>query len=545
MRLINTLKFIQERRIHFEEFYDSEIPDYAILSHTWERNQEVTYEDCNSDESKAKSGFIKICETCDLAVHHSFNYVWVDTCCIDKSSSAELSEAINSMFKWYQRAGICFAYLSDLEDVDRLKDCRWFTRGWTLQELIAPINMLFFDKDWVKVGDKKKPGWLSLLSFITKIPDEVLAHEAQLASFSVARRLSWAAGRKTTRVEDIAYCLLGMFDINMPMLYGEGEKAFYRLQEEIINSIYDLSILAWSPPDSMEGDFCGCFAMHPDNFSSCLDWPNSATWSLVEEGQMTVTSKGVVVQVRGEDIAQWPNGRDQYVLKLVVLNSSSSIALPLRKIGPHTFIRSRDIEGRNSLKPIVSHSTWALFQVRPLTLLTKLPDAYLRSRIQCSNIVSFSRRTTVRIEWPESLRGAHHLISPSKCWDAEDAVSFATPNSLENWAAQMKDALVFVCFWHESGSEWILRGHIMSLQQMTPTDQEGMRDKLFHFAERFNYSMDEVLTIMKGLDLESETSAMLNYDGKVSEFSFTVECELDSPRDGAYWTVQIHERVLE
>jgi hypothetical protein len=133
MRLINTHKFIQEGRIHFEEFYDDEIPSYAILSHTWERNQEITYQNCNSDESKSKSGFVKIRKTCELAIMYGFGFSWVDTCCIDKSSSAELTEAINSMFKWYQRAGICFAYLSDLKSGGSLHECRWFTRGWTLQ----------------------------------------------------------------------------------------------------------------------------------------------------------------------------------------------------------------------------------------------------------------------------------------------------------------------------------------------------------------------------------------------------------------------------
>lgn len=546
MRLINALKFFQERRIHFEEFYDSEIPDYAILSHTWERNQEVTYQDCNSDESKAKSGFVKIRKTCELAAQCGFDYVWVDTCCIDKSSSAELTEAINSMFKWYQRAGICFAYLSDLGDGGSLSECRWFTRGWTLQELIAPKDMLFFNKHWRTVGNKETPNWLCELSSITKIPYEVLSHEAQLSSFCVARRLSWAAGRKTTRVEDTAYCLLGMFDINMPMLYGEGEKAFYRLQKKIVNSIYDLSILAWSPPDSIEEDFCGCFAKHPDYFSSCLDWPNSADWSLVEEGQMTVTSKGLVVQVPDENIARLENGQHQHVLKLGHL---LNLALPLRKIGPHTFIRSRDIGGQNSFKPMANLSKYVQSQDKSFTLLTKLPGTYqsnFLNRIHSPNLASFSRLTTVRIKWPPSLSDASFWTSPFKCWDAEDEVFFATPSSLKNWAAQMKNSdLVFVCAWFKRGDEWIFRGYLMCLQGMTPAKQESSLVFLFGSGEHSDLPMKQVCTFMNNLNLESRTSAMLKNDDKVSEFSFTVKREPDSPRDGAYWTVQISERVLE
>ncbi|KAI6002305.1 hypothetical protein F5J12DRAFT_906395 [Pisolithus orientalis] len=142
-----------------------------------------------------------------------YTWLWIDTCCIDKRSSAELSEAINSMYRWYRNSQMCYVYLND-----------WFSRGWTLQELVAPKEAEFFNKSWVSIGIKQD--LTSLLEDITRIPEKSVR--------AVAHIMSWAADRKTTRVEDRAYSLLGLFGVNMPMLYGEGSKAFQRLQLEII-----------------------------------------------------------------------------------------------------------------------------------------------------------------------------------------------------------------------------------------------------------------------------------------------------------------------
>ncbi|OIW27820.1 hypothetical protein CONLIGDRAFT_551906, partial [Coniochaeta ligniaria NRRL 30616] len=168
-------------------------------------------------------------------------YVWIDTICIDKSSSAELSEAINSMFKWYRNAAICYAYLSDVPQV-RLEYSRWFTRGWTLQEMIAPQELRFYDANWDALGTKSD--LLDRLCDITGV-DTTALRGGNLRFFSVARKMSWASRRQTTREEDIAYCLLGIFDISMPLLYGEGSKAFIRLQEQIIKEYDDESLFAW------------------------------------------------------------------------------------------------------------------------------------------------------------------------------------------------------------------------------------------------------------------------------------------------------------
>jgi hypothetical protein len=266
MRLIN----VETKRL--EEFL-GEIPHYAILSHTW-GDDEVLFQDftqLGADARRRKRGYAKILKTCELAQRSGLRYAWVDTCCIDKSSSAELSEAINSMFHWYRKSVVCYAWLSDLPAdkpskprSDAIKDCRWFTRGWTLQELIAPRTVEFYDAAWNLRGTKA--GLKYLLTDITNIPGNVLESPESLHTLSVARRMSWLSERKTTRTEDMAYCLLGIFDVNMPLLYGEGKRAFLRLQEEISTSTNDLSIFAWRKSDP-EQDYYGVYATDPADFA--------------------------------------------------------------------------------------------------------------------------------------------------------------------------------------------------------------------------------------------------------------------------------------
>ncbi|PIL28688.1 hypothetical protein GSI_08732 [Ganoderma sinense ZZ0214-1] len=194
----------------------------------------------------------KIREACRVAREQGYDYLWVDSCCIDKTSSSELSESINSMYQWYSRADVCYAFLPDVpanEDHkakdSRFRRSRWFTRGWTLQELIAPVDVVFLAEDWTAIGSKESLA--EPITEITNIDYNALLHIEPLDQFSVAQRLSWAARRETTRVEDQAYSLLGIFDINMPTLYGEGEGAFRRLQEEIMRRTPDQSLFAWTP----------------------------------------------------------------------------------------------------------------------------------------------------------------------------------------------------------------------------------------------------------------------------------------------------------
>jgi hypothetical protein len=255
LRLLNVTQLLTMRLIHcdtlrMEEFFGSDIPEYAILSHTW-ATEEVSFTDFTTDLEGAslKAGFRKIDHTCRQAIADGLEYAWVDTSCIDKRSSAELSEAINSMFTWYKHASVCYAYLSDVTELDfheQFPQSRWFQRGWTLQELIAPEQVIFLDSAWNQLGDKRHLA--GLINSITRIPELVLTSSIishRLDNYCIAERMAWASQRKTTRVEDLAYCLLGIFDVNMPLLYGEGEKAFLRLQQEIMKVVDDDSILAW------------------------------------------------------------------------------------------------------------------------------------------------------------------------------------------------------------------------------------------------------------------------------------------------------------
>ncbi|KAI0418653.1 heterokaryon incompatibility protein-domain-containing protein [Xylaria grammica] len=253
MRLINS------KTLQLHEFEQSSpgIPRYAILSHTW-GDDEVTFHDMTSKHPAAlarKKGYAKIWQTCRLAQQDNLEYVWIDTCCIDKSSSAELSESINSMFKWYANAAVCYVFLFDFE-------------------LLAPDILAFYDAGWTAVGTKQS--LTREISDITGIGQEILLRPSQIFLCSVSQRMSWAAFRETARIEDEAYCLLGIFGIHMPLLYGEGLMAFRRLQEEIIKRSADLTIFFWgvTPSDDGKPQYLSLFA-ESDQVSSVAtgaDW---------------------------------------------------------------------------------------------------------------------------------------------------------------------------------------------------------------------------------------------------------------------------------
>jgi len=269
---------------------------YAVLSHTWEA-EEVCYQDFVDGSGQKLKGWQKIKRCCHRAAMDGWTYIWIDVCCIDKRNSAEVSEAINSMWSWYANAVMCYAYLCDVKMVngypvpqselgDLFSDglygllqrkafrdlysrfavrdgiklvrynygiiSRWFTRGWTLQELLAPPHLLFLDQDWVAIGDRSQRA--SHIYALTSIEEMyLLGNPWALRRCSAAKKLSWAALRETTRPEDASYCLFGLLDINMSPLYGEGPlKAFHRLQVEVLQKTNDDSILAWNYPRMME-----------------------------------------------------------------------------------------------------------------------------------------------------------------------------------------------------------------------------------------------------------------------------------------------------
>jgi hypothetical protein len=255
MRLINTSS------LELKEFIGGDAPEYAILSHTWDE-EEITLHELQhpTPQTHQKKGFKKVFRFCEIANQDGYTWVWCDTCCIDKTSSAELSEAINSMFTWYKCSHVCYAFLSDVRRNQSekgtfgpnawrqweksLNNSKWFRRGWTLQELIAPTVLRFYDADWTCIASKDAIA--GAIADITEIDVGVFLHGFYPTNYTVATRMSWAAKRRTTRVEDIAYCLLGLFNVNMPLLYGEGTRAFRRLQEEILKHEEDLTLLAWT-----------------------------------------------------------------------------------------------------------------------------------------------------------------------------------------------------------------------------------------------------------------------------------------------------------
>ncbi|KAI4186861.1 MAG: hypothetical protein L6R41_003187 [Letrouitia leprolyta] len=331
MRLLHT------GNLQFQELTGEQIPEYAILSHRW-TSYEVSYQDFPLYRNhRCSSKYAKIKDHCRFARHHDFQWVWIVTCCIDKKSSAELSEAINSMYEWYKRARIYHVYLADvLMALDRHGKCNeqkvradfraseWFTRGWTLQELLAPTRLAFLDSDWNVIGhnrmfhkphDKEGSQVGRLLNDISQasgisMKDLVQDPEAQC----FARKMSWLSKRRTTREEDMAYCMLGLCGVNMPLLYGEGRKAFIRLQSEFIKISDDESVFAWFSTSSRIGN--GILAASPLAF-----WRSQHVEvhrSLIGKRPYLMTNKGLQYQIprHRSDPDTQPSVGDTYPLLL-------------------------------------------------------------------------------------------------------------------------------------------------------------------------------------------------------------------------------------
>ncbi|KAL8951001.1 MAG: hypothetical protein Q9222_002999 [Ikaeria aurantiellina] len=327
---------------------------YAILSHTW-GDEEVSFQEIQKPESRVLQGYRKIERCCTQALKDGYSYVWIDTCCIDKTSSAELQEAINSMFDWYAKASVCYVHLSDFTfddstsnnpDFDRLAKCRWFGRGFTLQELLAPWRVQFHDQDWRYIGSKQD--MLPFLSRTTGIEEDYLSGKVSVRKASVACRMSWAAYRVTTRLEDEAYCLMGLFDVNMPLLYGEGTKAFLRLQHEITRISEDESLFAWFSDPSLSQ--CGIFARRPHDFAG---EGNIQPFGVLRfrRPPYVVTSRGLSVTavyqtLRLQDTLQYRHlayRPDAYILFPLNCSRKGSYHLPisliLKAVGDSIYVR--------------------------------------------------------------------------------------------------------------------------------------------------------------------------------------------------------------
>jgi hypothetical protein len=369
------MRLIDVDTLDIKFFGDDDVPEYAILSHTWGAD-EVTYQemilitrmrslssaissqstettqdfaggffgsnalmlaavellvkgnwspgsslaDLSEDALMRREGFAKIVHAARTAKELGYSWIWCDTCCIDKTSSAEFQESINSMFRWYKDSAVCLVYLNDVQPLgtdDIIVDtqvtrssagnaftkCRWATRGWTLQELVAPSSVRFYYQDWSLMGDKRE--FIEELSDATGIPIFVLEN-SDIGEVSLAERMSWASERQTTRVEDMAYCLLGIFDIQMPLLYGEGEKAFIRLQEEILRSTDDYSLFAWKARSNIpRSAYRGLLARSPSEFRDCGSIERDNGTSVFP---LNSTSLGIRIQL---EFLPDPNSKDK------------------------------------------------------------------------------------------------------------------------------------------------------------------------------------------------------------------------------------------
>jgi hypothetical protein len=296
MRVLNTTTF--ELHSREQEFFKSE--GYAILSHRWV-GAEVTFDtlpehlpELKSTEARylASPQLSKIRGACETARQLGFTWIWIDNCCINKASQTELAESINSMFKWYRDSQMCITYLSDVkfdaaserrdgnspeifQKINTVQPSEWFFRGWTLQELLAPKKMNFYDTNWTYMGTKDSLA--PEIERITGISSAYLTNAMPFRDACIATKLSWMAGRKTTREEDIAYSMLGIFSVFLDPLYGEGVNAFMRLQQLLQSTINDESLYAWSMP-------------HPSHAKSySIERRSETTWGPGEWGLLAPT----------------------------------------------------------------------------------------------------------------------------------------------------------------------------------------------------------------------------------------------------------------
>lgn len=426
MRLLNTTS------LGFEEFFDrNEPPPYAILSHRWS-DMEVLYHDYDqqTDWSGSAKGYRKIYQCCELARQRNRKYIWIDSLCIDKRNTHEVTESVNSMWRYYTNAIECYAYLVDVppfaaEKRERLRNwngrpSEWFRRGWTLQELLAPQAVLFCDWDWKIIGQKSDASMLDEISKITSIPGYCLLDRFRLFRTCVAQKLSWASTRKTTKQEDRVYSLLGLLGINMPLFYGEGEeKAFLRLQQEVIRQTDDESIFAWRRSCGPDSTATGILASTIDAFS------HSGDVYVKDEirSPYMITNKGLQIHTEASRVeGQGPKDRDVYIIPINCQYGGPRVNGSTR---PYHSCSIAIVQGKHSYSRIASASLGAKLDVlypaesripvvEPQTFYIRLAapkwaDIYPEYRSATRVLTTYLRRR--KIQRARELQAMDHMSS--------------------------------------------------------------------------------------------------------------------------------------
>ena len=423
---------------------------------------------------------------------------------VDKSSSAELTESINSMFQWYRKAVVCYVVLEDLvEDTaldvtpgDRLSKCRWFTRGWTLQELLAPKRVEIFDNAWVHVGTKSDHA--EAISELTRIPTDILLNKTDILRATIAERMSWASNRQTKRKEDLAYCLLGIFDVNMPLIYGEGEKAFRRLQEEIIKRSNDLTIFMWDPDLGNSANvptYVGILAKSPGQFANTTD----VTVSRYNNGnpEFSLTNRGLFLKdgfVLGSGLCRIDGNPPSRQYVLFMRYSLTSIGIFLRKLGPSSYCRLGRIPFTNSrtIDDIIQEDQEMVY------IATNVDDSGMR------HALSLSRRFSLHI--PEQSRLDMISAVPLVYWDHVDSCFLAAHNFFTNYSMVLAVEFSLWAYGYLEEIVVIIRRIERKLHVFRSSDAVRVRDLLFGGKTRIEgISWENLLKKSPQLDLMKDS----------------------------------------
>ncbi|KAL5315184.1 hypothetical protein ACEPPN_017835 [Leptodophora sp. 'Broadleaf-Isolate-01'] len=419
-----TMHLINVKTFKLEEFHGDKTPSYAILSHTWGNDcEELTFRDVKGGEiDKPGIGSLKFRGCCRQAETDGHTHAWIDTCCIDKTNLVELSEAINSMFPWYRHASVCYAYLSDVPEVDnpqkdgsKFQTSRWFKRGWTLQELLAPELLKFYNSEWRCLGNKKSMS--AVIEKITGVPRQFLLGITELHTASVAQRMSWAAQRDTKRKEDLAYCLLGIFDVAMPMIYGEGgDRAFFRLQEQIMKTTRDDSILAWGLSteepcisDSSQITAGRILAAAPSDFANSGQIVSRSTMSLQSLGCSLRVHLSLLSTSTGKTIGLLGCGPEHDIHKVV--------GIPLAKMTSGS--------SDEYVRPRGCHSV-----LRPITASSASPEpVHIKNDSQSKKSTKANKQYWLYDDGFAEVNLDLVDVAPRSCWDKEGALITSTTQS--------------------------------------------------------------------------------------------------------------------